>query len=161
MQYVPAGALLDFWCICIYPVGQALPEDWCLSVCFLDLIWCYYTELIWTTLSSVGFGWILLVSFICEQEALSEAVGMVPAFYKRILFMNRILSHGLMPIVWDDCFLASPVNSLNYFSLLPSCNSSCCKADFLACSFCLASAWGRWLPLLRLFFFLSNGCWTM
>lgn len=57
------------------------------------------------------------MSFICEEKALSKGRGMLPAFYKRILFINGIFHCGLMPIVQDDCFLASPVNSLSYVSL--------------------------------------------
>lgn len=49
--------------------------------------------------------------------------------------MKRIVSHGLMPTVCDHCFLASPVNSLNYPALPLNCNSSCCKAHPLPCFF--------------------------
>lgn len=112
-----AGASLDFGHIYIFAEGQVLPTDGSLSVLFLGLFWHCSTKVIWKTLSSVGFGWLLLMSFICEEKALSKGKGMLPAFYKRILFINGIFHCGLMPIVQDDCFLASPVNSLSYVSL--------------------------------------------
>lgn len=78
---------------------------------------------------------------------------MLPAFYKRILFIKGILHHGLAPIVWDDCFLPSPVGSLSRISLpqavtLPAVQQMLCVRKASPCL--RFSSWGGdwavWAP---------------
>lgn len=74
---------------------------------------------------------------VWEEKVLSEAQGMLPALCERTLFMKGVLSRGLVPTVYDHCFLASPVNSPNHPALPLNCSSSWCKAAPLSCSFLL------------------------
>lgn len=46
---------------------------------------------------------------VWEEKVLSKAQGLLAALCGGTLFVRRILSRGLVPMVCDHCFLASPV----------------------------------------------------